>query len=57
MTRVAVEIAGDAHFPELVDSEWQETSREAFAIDSKHAYAIEIVQLDRILTAPMEAGG
>lgn len=57
MTRVAVEIDGDAHFPELVDSEWQKTAREAFAIDSKHAYAIEIFQLDRVLTASMLTGG
>jgi len=57
MTRVAVEIDGDAHFPDLVESEWQETSREAFAIDSKHAYAIEIFQLDRVLKVSMVAGG
>jgi len=57
MTRVAVEIAGDTHFPELVDSEWRETSREAFAIDSKHAYAIEIFQLDRVLKVSMVTGG
>ena len=57
MTRVAVEIDGDTHFPELVDSEWRETSCEAFAIDSKHAYAIEIFQLDRLLKVSMVTGG
>ena len=53
---LAVEIDGDAYFPELVDSEWQETSRETFAIDSKHDYAIEIFQLDRILTVLTPTG-
>lgn len=57
MTRVAVDIDGDAYFPDLIDGEWQETSREAFAIDSKHAYAMEIFQLDRVLTASMPTGG
>ena len=57
MTRVAVEITGDTYFPELVDCEWHESSREAFAIDSKHSYAIEIFQLDRIFTDAMVTGG
>ena len=57
MTRVAVDIDGDAYFPDLVDGEWQETSREAFTIDSKHAYTMEILQLDRVLTASMPTGG
>jgi len=57
ITRVAVELEGDAHFPELDDSQWQETSREAFAMDSKHAYAIEIIQLDRAFTDSMMTGG
>ncbi|MCH7980138.1 MAG: dihydrofolate reductase [Proteobacteria bacterium] len=57
MTRVAVDIDGDAYFPDLIDGEWQETSREAFAMDSKHAYPMEIFQLDRVLTASMPTGG
>ncbi len=48
LTRVAVDIEGDARFPELEDSEWHETSRESHAADEEHAYAFDIIQLDRI---------
>ncbi len=48
LTRVAVDIEGDACFPELEDSEWHETSRESHAADEEHAYAFDIIQLDRI---------
>ncbi len=48
LTRVAVDIEGDACFPELEESEWCETSRESYAADEEHAYAFEIIQLDRI---------
>ena len=48
LTRVAVDIEGDACFPELDDSEWHETSRESHAADEEHAYSFDIIQLDRI---------
>ena len=48
LTRVAVTIEGDASFPELVDEEWCETSRESHLADDEHAYAFEIIQLQRI---------
>jgi dihydrofolate reductase len=48
LTRVAVDIEGDACFPELEDSEWHETSRESHAADEEHAYSFDIIQLDRI---------
>ena len=48
LTRVAVDIEGDACFPELDDSEWHETSRESYPADAGHAYSFDIIQLDRI---------
>jgi dihydrofolate reductase len=48
LTRVAVNIVGDASFPELVDEEWREISRESHLADEEHAYAFEIIQLERI---------
>jgi dihydrofolate reductase len=48
LTRVAVNIVGDASFPELVDEEWCEISRESHLADEEHAYAFEIIQLERI---------
>jgi len=48
LTRVAVNIAGDASFPELEAREWSETSREPHPADEEHAYSFEIIQLERI---------
>ena len=48
LTRVAVDIEGDACFPELEDSEWHETSCESHAADEEHAFSFDIIQLDRI---------
>ena len=39
---------GDAFFPELVEHEWKETSREQHEADQDHHYAYTFVILDRI---------
>lgn len=57
LTRVAVTIEGDASFPELVEEEWCETSRESHLADAEHAYAFQIIQLERIESKRLAAGG
>ena len=47
MTRVHADIEGDAFFPELLD-EWQALSKESHEVDEDHAFAFDIIQLDRI---------
>ncbi len=47
LTRVHADIDGDAFFPELLD-EWQELSKELHPVDEDHAFAFDIIQLDRI---------
>lgn len=37
----------DTHFPELDMSEWEEVSKESYAADEKHAYAMDIIVLKR----------
>jgi len=47
LTRVQADIEGDAFFPDLLD-EWQELSKESHPVDNDHAFAFDIIQLDRI---------
>ncbi len=48
LTRVHGTFAqADTHFPELNMSEWEEVSKESYAADEKHAYAIDIIVLKR----------
>ena len=48
LTRVHADIDGDTFFPEICEDEWQETSRESHPVDEHHAFAFDIIQLDRI---------
>ena len=47
MTRVDVEIDGDAHFPALLEVDWCETHRESFPAQEGQEYAFDIVTLER----------
>jgi dihydrofolate reductase len=47
MTRVHVDLDGDAFFPELTEADWQETSREAHDADNRHPHAFDFITLDR----------
>ena len=47
LTRVQADVEGDAFFPDLLD-EWQELSKESHPVDNDHAFAFDIIQLDRI---------
>ena len=47
LTTVDAEPAGDVYMPEFDESEWKETSAEAFGKDEKHAHAYRLAVLDR----------
>ncbi len=47
LTRVQAEIAGDAFFPEVKESEWQLASSEMHGADEKNDYAFTFLTLDR----------
>ena len=48
MTRVHADIEGDTYFSGLREDEWQESSKETHPSDEHHAFAFDIIQLDRI---------
>jgi dihydrofolate reductase len=47
LTRVHVDIDGDALFPKLDDGEWCEVGREHHAADEKHEHAFDFIVLER----------
>ena len=47
LTEVAVEVDGDARFPEFDRREWREVSRETHAADERHAHDYAFIRLDR----------
>lgn len=47
VTEIHHPFQGDAHFPELDVSEWQEVAREDHQADDKNAYAYTFVTLER----------
>jgi len=47
LTRVHVDIDGDALFPELGDGEWCEVGREHHAADETHEHAFDFIVLER----------
>jgi len=47
LTRVDADIEGDAFFPKLTDSEWQEISRESFLASEKNPYSYAFCVLSR----------
>ena len=47
LTRVEASIEGDAYFPELDVSQWDEVSNERFEADSNNSYAYSFLQLKR----------
>lgn len=51
LTRVHVEMAGDAHFPALAPHEWRERVIETHSADERHAHPFSFVELDRIAPA------
>jgi dihydrofolate reductase len=55
MTRVDVEIDGDAHFPALLEDAWCETDRQSFPIQEGQEYAFDIVTLERLSMTGIEA--
>jgi dihydrofolate reductase len=48
LTEVDAQPEGDAHFPELRESEWEETAREHHPADEKNALALDFLVLERI---------
>jgi dihydrofolate reductase len=52
LTRVHVDLVGDAFFPELDLSEWREVTRREFEPDERHAHAFSITTLARQETNP-----
>ena len=48
LTKVQAEVEGDAWFPELESSQWEEVWREDHPSDAKHAYPYRFSQLERI---------
>lgn len=48
LTQVHAEVDGDAFFPSLVDSEWEETDHESYQRDEKNPYDYSFLTLDRI---------
>jgi dihydrofolate reductase len=47
LTRVHAEIDGDVLFPEINESEWEQTHNVDFAADDKHAYAYSFQTWER----------
>lgn len=47
LTRVHVDLVGDAFFPELDLSQWREITRREFEPDERHAHAFSITTLAR----------
>ncbi len=52
LTRVHVDLVGDAFFPELDLSQWREITRREFEPDERHAHAFSITTLARRETNP-----
>ncbi|TGD75764.1 dihydrofolate reductase [Mangrovimicrobium sediminis] len=50
LTRVQVEVRGDARFPALDAGEWREVSREDHAADDKNPTGYSFIVLDRVVT-------
>jgi dihydrofolate reductase len=48
LTRVHATIAGDAFFPTLDPSEWQERVIGTHEADERHAYAFSFIELERV---------
>lgn len=48
LTEVDAEPEGDAHFPELRESEWEEMAREHHPADDKNSLAMDFVTMERI---------
>jgi dihydrofolate reductase len=48
ITEVAVELEGDAYFPQWNQQAWLEVKREAHSADERHRYAFDFVEYDRI---------
>ncbi|MES9947958.1 MAG: type 3 dihydrofolate reductase [Candidatus Thiodiazotropha sp.] len=48
LTRVAADVAGDAFFPEIDWSEWQEVSRDSHPADERNQFAYTFVVLNRV---------
>ena len=49
-TIIDAELDGDVFFPEFDQLRWEETRRVHHAIDSHHAYAYDMIVLDRLRT-------
>lgn len=47
-TEVKTKLTGDASFPNLPTTEWQEVSRESHSKDDKHAFDYDFVKYSRI---------
>ncbi|MEW7985619.1 MAG: type 3 dihydrofolate reductase [Candidatus Thiodiazotropha sp.] len=48
LTRVEADVAGDAFFPEIDWSEWQEVSRDSHPADERNQFAYTFVVLNRV---------
>ena len=47
LTRIAVHLVGDTHFPVINSDDWQEVSREEYTADGKNPFDLSFVVLDR----------
>ncbi len=52
LTRVAAMVDGDTYFPALDMSEWEETEHEYHPADERHAYAMTMLRLERLVKPP-----
>ncbi|MBT3092563.1 MAG: dihydrofolate reductase, partial [Candidatus Thiodiazotropha sp. (ex Lucina pensylvanica)] len=48
LTRVETDVAGDAFFPEIDWSEWQEVSRDSHPADERNQFAYTFIVLNRV---------
>ncbi|MES9923155.1 MAG: type 3 dihydrofolate reductase [Candidatus Thiodiazotropha endolucinida] len=48
LTRVEADVAGDAFFPEIDWSEWQEVSRDSHPADERNQFAYTFIVLNRV---------
>ena len=47
LTQVELEVAGDAHFPELDPAQWREVARESHEADERHPCDYHFITLER----------
>jgi dihydrofolate reductase len=52
LTRIHAQIPGDTFFPEIDATEWREIERTEHPADTRHAYSLSFITLDRVVQTP-----